>query len=83
MLQVNFIMIYIIFKILVLLKITWILKMLFKDFNRLLFLLTKQFFFFTTYNYGEFNSWRENIIKDATNTFRLEKLKKETIDTTN
>ena len=47
MLQVNFIMIYVIHKISVLLKITRILKRFFKEYNRLFF---KQNFFFTSHN---------------------------------
>ena len=49
MLQINFIMICITYKISVLLKVTRILKVLFKDYNRLLF-FKKIYIFFTTYN---------------------------------
>ena len=49
MLQINFIMICITYKISVLLKVTRILKVLFKEYNRLLF-FKKIYIFFTTYN---------------------------------
>ena len=49
MLQINFIMIRITYKISVLLKVTRILKALFKEYNRLLF-FKKIYIFFTTYN---------------------------------
>ena len=61
MLQVNFIMIYIILEISVLLKITRIKK--------------NHFFFSQHIMMGNSRSKEENIIKDVRNLFRLEKLK--------
>ena len=66
MLQVNFVMIFIIHKILVLRKITRILK----------------HFFSPHIMMESPSLEEENIIKDVRNLFRLENLIKETIDTT-
>ena len=71
MLQVNFIMIYIIHKISVLLKITRILKTFFKEFSR--FLFKKNIYFFSQRMMMESPI---NIIKNVRNPFRSEKLKK-------
>ena len=70
MLQVNFIMIYIIHKISELLKITRILKC----FLRTFILEKKEFIFFTRYTDEKFKDWKdknieENIIKDKINLF--------------
>ena len=67
MLLVNFIMIYVIHKISVLLKITGILRCFLRSIID--FYFKKIYIFFTTYN-------EDNIIKDVRNLFRLKKLKK-------
>ena len=82
MLQVNFIMIFIIHKILVILKITRILKHFLRSIIHLYF-LKNNIFFFSQPKVMEIPSLQEeNIIKYVRNLFRLEKLKKETNDTT-
>ena len=58
-----------------LLKITRILKCFLRDF---LFLKTDYSFFLTTYNDGKSKPWR----RKHNQRYKLEKLKKETIDTT-
>ena len=70
MLQVNFIMIYIIHKISELLKITRILK----RFLRTFILEKKEFIFFTRHTDEKFKAWKdknieENTIKDKINLF--------------
>ena len=73
MAQVNFIMTCIIHNILVLLKITRILK----HFLRSITLLFSKFFFFPQHiMMGSPSLVEENIITDVKNLFRLEKLKK-------
>ena len=79
MLQVNFIMIYIIYEISVLFKYQNS-KTVFKEYNRLFFFLKKKKI--TTYNDGKFKAWRKNIIQGVKTLFRLEDLKKEATDTT-
>ena len=75
MLQVNFMMICIIHEILVLLKITRILKRFLKSI--LVFYFLKNNLFFLQYTMIENPSpEEENIIKYVRNLFRLEKLKK-------
>ena len=82
MLQVNFILIYVIHKILVLLKITRILKRFFKEYNRLLFIFFRKSNFFSQHlimkssRLEEDKNIEENIIKDVRNLIRLKKLKK-------
>ena len=84
MLQVDFIMIYIIHKILVLPKITIISKSFLKSITDFYFLKIKMIFF-VTYN-DECSSpkedkyIKENTIKDVKNLFKLNKLKRETND---
>ena len=79
MLKVNFVMTWIIYKVLMLLKITRILKCFLRSIIDLYFLKKNSFFLqhiMKKYPRPE----EENIIKD--DLFRLEKLKKERIDTT-
>ena len=82
MLQVNFILIYVIHKILVLLKITRILKRFFKEYNRLLFIFFRKSNFFSQHlimkssRLEEDKNIEENIIRDVRNLIRLKKLKK-------
>ena len=58
MLQVNFIMIYIILKISVLLKITKIFKCFLRSVKRLFFLKNKYLIFFTTNNHEKLQAGR-------------------------
>ena len=75
MLQINFIMICMIHKILVLLKITRILKFFLRRIIGFYFL--RRNFFFSQHIMMESPSLEEeNIIKDIRNLSRLEKLKK-------
>ena len=80
MLQVNFIMTDIIRKILVLLKITIILKHFLRSIIDSYFL--KNNYFFTKYNDGKSKAWKRTINEDVRNLYRLEKLKKETTHVT-
>ena len=89
MLQINFIMICIIHKISVFLKITRILKMLFKDYSRCLFIylfiylfIFNNFFFQQNIKMESRRFEEENIFKDLRSLFRLAESKKETIVTT-
>ena len=74
MLQVNFIKIYIIHEILVLLKITRTLKTFLRSII--------DFYFLECSRLEEDENMEENITKDVRNLFRLKKLKKETNDAT-
>ena len=85
MLQINFIMICIIHKISVFLKITRILKMLFKDYSRCLFIylfIFNNFFFQQNIKMESRRFEEENIFKYLRSLFRLAESKKETIVTT-
>ena len=73
MLQISYIMIYIIHKISVLLKISRILE---TSIIHFIFLII----FVTTYNDGKSTIWTKNIIKDVRNLFKLGNLKKERTD---
>ena len=79
MLQVNFIMICIIYKILLLLKIIRILKCFLRSITDFYFVKKN---FFSQHIMSTESRSLKNIIKYVRNLFRLEKLKKETIDTT-
>ena len=82
MLQVNFIIMYIIHKMLVLIKITRILKYFLRS------IIDFYFSFKTNELFSQYIMMEsprleeENIIKDVINLVRLEKLEKETTDTT-
>ena len=76
MLQFNFMMICIIHEILVLLKITRILKRFLRRIIMFYFLLKKKIFFLQHIMMKCPNLKKENIIKDVRNIFRLENLKK-------
>ena len=75
LLDFRFIMIYVIYKMLVLLKKTklkYVKNSIFESFFKVytrLFLY--KLFRFTTHNDGVFTSWEENIIKDIKNLFRF------------
>ena len=75
MLQVNFIVIFIIHKISILLKITRISKRFFKEYNKLLFFFFKKSFFshlmMKSPRLEEHKNIEENIIKDVRKLFRL------------
>ena len=84
MLQVNFIMIYVIHKILALLKITKNLKRFLRSIIDFYFFKSIKFFF-TTYDdeksrLEEDKNIKENIIKEVRNLFRLKNLEKERND---
>ena len=81
MLQVNFILIYVIHKILVLLKITRILKRFFKEYNRLLFIFFRKSNFFSQHLIMKSSRLEED--KNIENLIRLKKLKKKTDDDAN
>ena len=79
MFQVNFIIIHIIHKILVLLKITRILKRFWRittDFR----ILENKYFFHNTKWFEEYKNIKENMSKNVKSLFRQKKLKKETND---
>ena len=73
MLQVDYIMICIIHKILVLLKITKILKHFLRSIIEFYF-LRNSWFFFKYITMENQSLEKENIIKDVRNLFRLEKI---------
>ena len=73
MLQANFVMIYIIHKILVLLKITRILKRPLRSVTNFKKILKHLFFSLNTMMENP-RPEKNNIIKDARNLFRLEKV---------
>ena len=79
MLKVNFVMTWIIYKVLILLKITRILKCFLRS-TIDLYLKKKNSFFLQHIMIKYPRPEEKNIIKD--DLFRLEKLKKERIDTT-